>query len=293
MRAIKSERKTGIVQILLSGLCFGFLGVLGKAAYANGLAPGELLSLRFAFGGLILLLFLGVTRPAALKLKAREILSCAVLGVFGYAVFSSCFFQALKGLSASLTVLLLYTYPLMVAAGAWLCFGEKIAKSRWLALPLAMTGLVLLIWGDFKVLDPNALLFGFASAFFYSVYILASSRWLKHTDSLAAVTYILLFAGLALSLVHWRDPRRFVTVVTDNWPVLLGVALIGSVFAMTLFLAGLKRLKNWEVSVLSTSEPVTGILLAVALLGESFTLLQSAGAFAVLGAFVLVAYPKN
>jgi drug/metabolite transporter (DMT)-like permease len=293
MKPYKSERKIGIAQILLSGLCFGFLGIFGKMAYANGLSPGELLSLRFTFGGLMLLVFLLMTRPQSLKLSNRELGVCAILGILGYAVFSSCYFQALKGLSASLTVLLLYTYPLIVAIGAWLCFSEKIAKDRWLALPLVMVGLVMLIWGDFQVLNPNAILFGLASAFFYSIYILVSSRFLKNTDALAAVTYIQLSAGAVLTAIHWREFQRFEDVVAGNWLLLCGMSLISSVFAMSLFLAGLKKLKNWETSVLSTAEPVTGILLAVLLLGESFSPLQIVGASAVLGAFIVIALPKR
>lgn len=293
MKTYKSERKTGIAQILLSGLCFGFLGIFGKMAYANGLSPGELLSLRFTIGGLMLLIFLMIARPRTLKLSKRELGACVALGMLGYAVFSSCYFQALKGLSASLTVLLLYTYPLIVAAGAWLCLGERIAKDRWLALPLVMVGLVMLIWGDFQVLNTNALLFGLASAFFYSIYILASSHFLKNTDALAAVTYIQLSAGAVLLTIHWRDYSRFEDVVAGNWLLLCGMALICSVFAMSLFLAGLKKLKNWETSVLSTAEPVTGILLAVLLLGESLSPLQILGASAVLSAFIIVALPKR
>lgn len=291
MITIKSERKTGIIQVLLSGFCFGFLGIFGKAAYARGMAPGELLSLRFLLGGLILFTCLAALRPRTLKLSGREFAVCTALGIGGYAVFSSCYFQALNGLSASLTVLLLYTYPVLVAAGAWIFFGEKIARDRWLALPLVMAGLVLLIWGDFQVFDPRAILFGLASAFFYALYILASSRWLKNTDSLAAAAYIQLAAGVALSLVQWRDFARFQQVVATNWLLLLGMSVIGSIFAMTLFLLGLKKLKNWETSVLSTAEPVTAILLAIVFLHETFSLTQIAGAFAVLGAFVLVARP--
>lgn len=293
MLQIKSERKIGVVQILLSGFCFGFLGLFGKLAYARGLLPGELLSLRFLVGGLILFMGLAAVRPRTLRLSGREFAACAALGVFGYAVFSSCFFYALNGLSASLTVLLLYTYPLIVAAGSWILFGEKIARDRWLALPIVMTGLLAMVWGDLQILDPRAVLFGLASAFFYSVYILASSRWLKGTDSFAAVAYIQLAAGFVLSLIHWRDPARFGEVLHENWPLLLGMSLVGSVFAMSLFLMGLKKLKNWETSVLSTAEPVTGILLAIAFLGESFTLLQFSGAAAILLAFILVALPAR
>jgi drug/metabolite transporter (DMT)-like permease len=182
----------------------------------------------------------------------------------------------------------------MVAAGAWLAFGERISRHRWPALPLVMLGLVLLIRGDLEVLAPDALMFGLASAFFYSAYILAASRWLRHTDSLVAATYIQLAAGTTLSLMYWRDLSRFSQVLKENWLLLAGVALIGSVLAMSLFLAGLRRLKNWEVSVLSTSEPVMAILLAMVLLRESLSLTQILGALCVLGAFVLVARPlKN
>ncbi|MGL1654881.1 hypothetical protein ACSTIC_23635, partial [Vibrio parahaemolyticus] len=41
------QRTLGILQVTFAGFCFGFLGVLGKWAYALGLSSGELLSLRF------------------------------------------------------------------------------------------------------------------------------------------------------------------------------------------------------------------------------------------------------
>jgi drug/metabolite transporter (DMT)-like permease len=61
--------------------------------------------------------------------------------------------------------------------------------------------------------------------------------------------------------------------------------------AMMLFLAGLQKLKSWEVSILSTTEPLTGVLLAVCLLGEKLRLAQMLGAIAVLAALVWIARP--
>lgn len=105
-----SSRSLGITQVLLSGVCFGFLGVFGKEAYAHGFTPGELLSLRFLFGGGILAAYFMVSGPRRLLIGRSNTLRCLLLGSFGYAIFSSCYFEALRGLSASLTVLLLYTY---------------------------------------------------------------------------------------------------------------------------------------------------------------------------------------
>jgi drug/metabolite transporter (DMT)-like permease len=286
---MKSERQIGIAQILLSGLCFGFLGVFGKLAYAHGLTPGEFLSFRFLIGAFFsgALALLGDRR--ALHLNSKTIATCALLGTTGYAVFSSCFFHALKGLSASLTVLLLYTYPLIVTMGAWLLFNEKINRRKILALPLVMTGLALLIWGDVKIYEPSAIGFGLAAAFFYALYILASSHFLRGANPVAAVTYVQIFAGLALGALHLRDPSRDLEILANAWPLLIGAGLICSTAAMGLFLAGLKKLKNWEVSVLSTSEPVSNIALAILFLSETFSITQALGAFGILGAFVLVA----
>lgn len=290
---MSNQRKFGIILILLSGLCFGALGIFGKLAYQNGVTPGELLSLRFLFAGLILFAYFTIKNPNALLLTSTQYAHCILLGTLGYAVFSSCFFIALQGLSASLTVLLLYTYPVFVTAGGWLLFNEKIHRSRLIALPMVLAGLILLIWGDIEINESSALLFGLASAVFYSIYILASSRWLQGVNSFVAAMMIQLSAGISLSITHWRDAGRFVTVVTENWFVLLGISCICTLAAMSLFLAGLKRLKNWEVSVLSTFEPVTGILLAVVFLGERLSMTQVIGALAVLSAFLLVAKPTQ
>jgi drug/metabolite transporter (DMT)-like permease len=225
----------------------------------------------------------------ALHLNSKTVATCALLGTTGYAVFSSCFFHALKGLSASLTVLLLYTYPLIVTMGAWLLFNEKINRQKIFALPLVLIGLALLIWGDVKVYEPSAIAFGLAAAFFYALYILASSHFLKDVNPLAAVAYIQIFAGFALSAFHLHNPSRNLEILMNAWPLLLGAGLICSTAAMGLFLAGLKKLKNWEVSVLSTSEPISNITLAIIFLSESFSMTQALGAFGILGAFVLVA----
>jgi drug/metabolite transporter (DMT)-like permease len=61
------------------------------------------------------------------------------------------------------------------------------------------------------------------------------------------------------------------------------------VMAMSLFLAGLQKLKNSEVSLLSTAEPITGVALATVFWGESLAAAQWLGAALVIGGMLLVA----
>ncbi len=273
-------RHVGILQALLSGFCFGFLGIFGKHAFAAGLRPGQFLALRFLLASFFLAGIFLFT-PKRFFIERKALLCCFLLGTFGYAVFSSCFFLALEGLSASLTVLLLYTYPVIVSLGAWVFFREKLQIREWIALPLVLIGLMALVWGEFTVRSNFSLLIGLAAAFFYSLYILASSRWLKGIDPFTSTFYIMLSAAITLSAIHLR-PSLF-PLSTSLWLVLGGASLLSTLLAMALFLAAIQKLRNSEVSLLSTAEPITGVALATLLLGEQLQWQQLAG-----GAFVLV-----
>lgn len=284
-------RQVGILQVLASGICFGFLVLFGKWAFALGLTPGEFLCLRFALASSLLFIWLSIMNPKALRLPLKTILHCAALGIFGYALFSSFFFYALQGLSASLTTLLLYTYPVIVSLAAWIFFGEKLSRAARWALPVVSIGLFLLIAAQFQVYAFRALLFGFLSAVFYSLYILASSRVLRNVNPLASTFYIMLAAGLVLSAMHFR-PHTY-ALLPSTLAIVLSTALVGTLAAMSLFLAGLQKLSSAEVSILSTAEPVTGVILAGVFLGERLQPLQWLGAVLILGGMILVGRGKR
>jgi drug/metabolite transporter (DMT)-like permease len=288
-----SPRALGITQTALSGLCFGILGLTGKHLFAAGSTPGELLALRFAGAALVLWPAMVALHPREWRLPGRPLAACAALGIFGYALFSNLFFIAVRGLPASLAVLLLYTYPAIVTAVAWALWGQRVPPGRGVALPLTLGGLVLLVWQDLAPGRLAALGPGLGSAIFYAAYILASSRWLAGIRPLVSVTWILTFAGLAMVLLHLRDPGRAAELVTAEPWAFAALILVGTVAAMALFMAGLQRLRPWEVSLLSTLEPVTGIALAAAFLGERLTPLQAGGGLLVLTGLVVVSLPAR
>lgn len=282
-------RFIGIIEILLSGLCFGFLGIFGKTAYEQGVTSGEFLGFRFLFSSGILFFYFLFFRRKMFLLPGQKILQCLCLGVFGYAVFSSCFFRALHGLSASFTVLLLYLYPIFVLCGEKIFFGEKLSALKISAIPLQFFGLAVLIGVDFSTLDIVSLLYGLGAAFFYALYILASSKFLKNISSWSSTFYIQLGAAAVLSGVYLQNFSHDKEIILHSYKILLATAIIGSLMAMSFFLSGLQKLKSYEASILSTAEPITGILLAVIFLGEHFRGLQILGALMILGAMLLVA----
>jgi drug/metabolite transporter (DMT)-like permease len=68
------------------------------------------------------------------------------------------------------------------------------------------------------------------------------------------------------------------------WLALLGVALIGTVVAVTAFFAALALLGPSDTAIASTVEPVVSVGLAALVLGERLSPVQLLGGLAVLAA---------
>lgn len=289
-----TQKQLGYFQVILAGIFFGFLGTFGKVAYENNILPGELLGLRFLTSAILFGVLLFFFKREAFQMSFQDAVISLFLGILGYAVFSSCYFYALQGISASLTVLLLYTYPIVVTIGARIFFKEHIGLKGVLALIISTIGMVALVWGKWEVSGALFLVYGLASSFFYAVYILISRKALERVNFLGSSFYVQLGAGLALCLLHFKSFDRPVEIVTNHYGLIIGMAIICSLFPLTLFLAGLQKLSASETSILSTTEAIFGVLIASIYLNERMSNIQFMGGFLVLVGAVLIAMkPKK
>lgn len=288
-----SQRQLGFIQIILSGMCFAALGFFGKKAFENHILPGELLALRYSLAAVIMGLAIAITNPRSFKLSRFQLISSLLLGIFGYALFSSLFFIALTGLSASLTVLLLYTYPVMVAILSQYILKERLGKLGFIALIVVSIGIVGLVWGEWAVSQPKFLLCGIGAAFFYALYIMYSRKYLSDVPAMPSSFYVQLGAGVVLSLINFNSFDRPVHIMANHSLLVFSMAIICSFMAMTLFLAGLSRITSSEASILSTTEPLFGVLIASLFLGEKLALIQVAGGVLILIGMILIAKSKK
>ena len=74
-----------------------------------------------------------------------------------------------------------------------------------------------------------------------------------------------------------------------GWLAVVGIALLSTVFAITLYFAGLERIGPVRASTLSTVEPLCTVVLAALVLDESIAPVQLAGGMLILAAAVLIA----
>ena len=283
------ERSTGTLMCIGSAAGFGAMAVFGKLAYDEGTTVGTLLSARFGLAAVLfwVLVFAGGEAATGLRrLPRRDLLIALGLGAFGYAAQAGCFFAALDRIDASLLSLMLYTYPSMVAVAAILLRRERANARRFTALALASGGLVLVLANARAgTLDPVGAALALAAAMVYTTYILTSQGIAGRISP--TVLSALVCTGATVTLTAGTaaigdlEPG---TVTATGWGWLLGLAVVSTVVAVSLFFAGLKRVGPTSAAILSTAEPVVTVVLAFLVFGELLGPLQLLG-----GAFVIVA----
>lgn len=283
----------GILQIVLSGLMFSFIGLLGKIAFERGIGSMELLGYRFVFSSLLIFLYMMIFNRGLLKTSLKNILLFGAIGVGGYSMMAMMFFFALESISASLTVLLLYTYPIIVALIGHFFLKEKISKQKALYFVSALIGLVMLVFGEVEVRQMQGIFFGVLSAIFYSIYIVLSKVYIKDTPAFTAIFYVQLASAILAVGLSFTGFDRYFAVIEHSYGLILFFALVSTLGAMVLFMAGLKKIKSWEASILSLAEPLFGVLLSVFFLGDRLSALKVSGGIIVLISLALISLPQK
>jgi drug/metabolite transporter (DMT)-like permease len=271
------------VLCLVSACGFGLMAIFAKEAYGAGLGVTALLAARFVLAACVFWAIVAARRPALPP--RRVVLACFGLGAIGYAAQAGFFFSALAHIDASLTSLLLYTYPALVFCGAVALGREHVTPWKALALALASAGAALvLLGGGTAGLEATGVALALAAGATYAVYILVADGIVARIDPFllgalvatgAAATFLV--AGAAGGALHFTS---------GGWVWIVAIALLSTVLPIVTFMLGMARVGASTASIVSTFEPVVTVALAVALYGEALGPLQALGGALVLAAVV-------
>ncbi len=280
-----NPRLTGTLLALLSAASFGVMPVLTKVVYDGGAGIAGVLSVRFSVAAVVLFVLAGLRRETFPR--GRQLVALLLLGGVGYVLESLCYFAALTRISAGLTALLLYLYPALVVVLAAALARVLPSRMAGTCVGVATAGTALTI-GPVSGGQSTGVLLGLAAALSYAIYIVISSRVVTGVGPFATSAVIMGGAAVVYDVgavaTHAELPHT-----GTAWAALLGVALIGTVVAVSAFFAALERLGPADTAVISTFEPVVSVVTAALVLGEDLSVVQVAGGVLVIGAVVVLA----
>jgi drug/metabolite transporter (DMT)-like permease len=281
--------RSGTAMCLASGAAFGAMGVFGKLAYAGGATVGTLLSLRFVLAAALFWAIVLARRDLG-GVRPKDVGAGLALGACGYAAQAGCYFAALERIDASVLALIVYTFPALVAGAAVALGREGLSRRRAGALALALGGVGLVVAGaGAGALEPVGAALGMGAALVYTVYVLCSERVAARVRPIVLAALVCTGAAVTLTAGSALLGQLHPSALTPaGWGSLVGLSVVSTVGAITLFFAGVRRVGPTTASILATVEPLVTVLLAFAAFGETLAIGQLVGGAVVISAIGLV-----
>jgi drug/metabolite transporter (DMT)-like permease len=265
--------------VLVAAVLWGALGVLGKAAQAEGVAPLEIAFWRALGGGLLFTMHALVVRASWPRGRARS--GTIAFGVVGVSVFYGSYQLAVRAGGASLAAVLLYTAPAFVAVMAWWRFGERPGAREWIAVATTIAGVALVSLSGGGSVEAGARAIGWglvAGATYALYYIWGKYVFASHTP---AALYAVAMPVGALGLLPFVS---FGARTQWAWLLLATIAVASTYLAYLAYAEGLKRLPATKASVIASVEPLVAAGLAALWFGVRLGSMAWIGAGLVVGA---------
>ena len=260
---------------------------VGLEAYPVVLAGARALT-----ATVILLIYVAVTRPAALKVSARDLPFLVVFGAGALAGVHVAYFLAISHTNVATAILLEYLAPVIVLIFSVIFLGERLTWTLPVGVILSVLGCALVV-GAFGAegleVSQAGIMWGLTAAGFFALYQLMG-KWAAPRFS----PWTLLFYGLLFASVFWvvylQGFGSMIDLMSSGTgaAAVIYIAVASTIIPFTASLKALHYIDATKAVVTSTLEPVIAGVAAWVLLAEAFDALQILGGVLVLVAIIIV-----
>jgi drug/metabolite transporter (DMT)-like permease len=302
----------GYFFIASAAFLWGVSAVLGRAVFTGRLPlssaalrpidPLILSQTRTTFSLFVLLAILVASQGwQRIKLPARDLAYCFLLGTLGVAVSNYYYYVAIQRTNVATAIIVQYTAPVWVLFYVVARGQQKLSLQKVIAVGLAVAGIALVIGiagtkpndGGALRLDSYGLIAALLASFSFAFYNVAGHRILARYDRWRVLVWTLAAAAAFWLVVN--PPWKIVAAhyAPAQWLFLFVFSMISVLGAFSLYFLGLQHLEPTRAIIASCLEPVFSILLAALLLGEVLRPIQTLGIVFVLAAIVIVQRPSR
>ena len=285
------KSKFSALCVLAAGLLWGCMGILVRTMNKGGFNSLEVTAFRSVVTSIVMVIFLGIANPKALKIKLKDLWCFIGTGVFSVVFFNVCYFSCMNYTTLSTAAILLYTAPAFVMVMSFFLFKEKFTMRKVLALLVAFAGCVLVSggFGDSGI-STMGLLTGLGAGFGYALYSIFSRFAIKRgygSYTITVYTFMLAMVG-CIPFMKWEHLGECIQSSAGVLPFAGLMAFLTTVAAYILYTKGLEGMENGKASIIASIEPVMASVVGFLLYKESMSPMGIVGMGLVLAACVLM-----
>lgn len=285
----------GILFGCAAAICYGTNPLGALFLYREGLSPESVLCYRFATAVVLLSMLMAVSRKN-FSIRKSEVFPLALLG-FLFAICAQTLYAAFNYMDAGLASTLLFLYPLEVALIMAVFFKERLTAKVGVAIALSLLGIALLYRSGEggASLSGIGLLLVFISSLTYAIYIVFLNKSGIKSNPVKTTLYVMsfcLFFLVLYSLLFGAGfPPLLNTASSWGWALMLG--LVPTVLSLVFMAKAGKLVGSTPTAITGGLEPLTAVVIGVAVFGEVLTLRLAAGIFLVLVSVIILALPSS
>ncbi len=283
-----SNHTKGILCGLGASILWGTTFVVGRYLVDGcHVEPLFLAALRFTLGTVVAALFLLITGQGGMLWAARvEWPRLVPLGFMGMGLMGICVFLSNRYTQAVNTSMIVNANTIFLAL-IGLLIGERLAASGYLGILIGLVGCIVVVWGQPSHLPGTTnhvlgALLALVASLSWALYTIAGKGICRRLGGPVASTWTMLGGAVFCVVVAalWGSPRPLSP--TEIWAVLF-LAIFPTAIAMLLWFKGLEYIDAAVIGPTQYLAPVSSIVFAYLLLGESLTPLFGVGAALVVG----------
>lgn len=263
---MKNQHTKNLIFLLIATLFGSTSGALGKFI---DLSPPVIIWCRCILGGLFLFAFC-YFKKVNLKINSKRDFTTLLISALFFGGHWILYFYALKLSNVAIGMLSLFTYPMITALIEPLFIKVKFDPVYIILSFMVLLGLYFLT-PEFSPKNTyfEAVALGIISALLYALRNIISKKLISSYTGMSIMFYQLAILSIVLfPFIFYFD----ISNISTQLPYIVMLALITTAIGHTMMVSSFKHFSVSTASIISSTQPVFGILLAFLFLNEKPTL---------------------
>ncbi|WP_288156331.1 DMT family transporter [uncultured Sharpea sp.] len=275
--------KKGFLYTIIGAVSWGFSGSMGQHLFeAYHVNAPWLVSVRMIFAGIILCIVSMMTMPHATRnlLKSKKDMAVEIVfALAGLAFVQLAYLTTIRLSNAATATVLQNLNPVMIMIFVCLTHRKLPTLVEFICIILAIAGTL-------------ALFFGLLTAFACCVYTILPVQLMKKFGSMPVIGIGMLVGGIIMTLFV-QSWKLYVPLDFAGWLGVILMVVVGTAFAFTFFLTGVKEIGPVYGSIIGSLEPLTAAILGLVWLHTPLSWIDGVGFVMIMITVFLLSAPKR
>lgn len=284
----KIKRIQGYAFVICSAFLFGCMPLITKNIYAEGVNSLSVVFLRNALSVPVLAI-LTFWKDRSLKITPKSLLPISAIALTGCCITPYLLFSSYNYLASGTATVLHFVYPAAVVVAGMLFLRQRPHWGSLLSVLLCLIGI-----GTFydtgTPLDPTGAVLAVVSGLAYAAYVILLSIYKpKNVGGFKLSLYISIVCTVVMAVFFLACGELTFPASLKGWVWCFLLAIVVNVGAVVLFQQGTFIIGGERAAILSTVEPITGVVIGAVVFDEIIGTRTAIGSVLVILASILIA----